>query len=179
MPVHFPSRFRFCAARPAITRQARNLATATAAVCLLLTTTASAQNSAPAGKPLDQSFPEKVATFSRTAVNKTAPVAAGATDAATAKYDAPSGEISWTAMTFATPEEAMSALDSTIAGLTKQGAKVSTGINNAEGKVRFAMLETKQGPTYCWVNKKEKTIMYMVTGRAPDLSKFIEMQTTW
>ena len=27
--------------------------------------------------------------------------------------------------------------------------------------------------------QKEKTIMYMVTGKAPDLSAFIEVQTTW
>ena len=161
-----------------INQPARSFASAVVAL-LLLSAGANAQTPAPSFKPLEQSFPAKVAAFPRTAVTKTTPSVSGATDGAEAKYNAPSGEITWTAMTFATPEEAMTALDSAIAGLTKDGAKVSTGINNAEGKVRFAMLETKQGPAYCWVNKKDKTILYIVTGKAPDLSSFIEVQTTW
>ena len=177
--MHIPSRFRLFRASSLIKNQLRNSATAAAGVSILLSATASAQSPAPAAKPLDQSFPEKVAAFPRTAVKKATPTVPGATNAAEAKYNAPSGEIDWTAMRFATPEEAMAALDSTVSTLTKDGAKVSTGINNAEGKVRFAMLETKHGPAYCWVNKKEKTIMYMVTGKAPDLSAFIEVQTTW
>ena len=156
---------------------ARALIAATAAAFLLVAAGASAQTPAAASKPLDQSFPEKVGTFARTAVKKS--TAADATDSAEAKYNAPAGEITWTAAAFASPEKAMAALDSTIASLTKAGGKVATGINNAEGKVRFAVLETPQGPTYCWVNKKEKTVMYTVTGKAPDVSKFVELQTTW
>lgn len=127
---------------------------------------------------LEQSFPEKVGTVARSSVKKMT-AASEATDSAEAKYTAPSGEIIWTATAFATPEKAQAALDSTIENFKKDGAKVATGINNAEGKVRFAVLETKAGPTYCWVNKKQKTLLYVVTGKAPDVSKFMELQITW
>ena len=139
-----------------------------------------AQAPAAASTPLDQSFPEKVGTYARASAKKSAaPSTGGATDSAEAKYTAGSGEITWTATAFATAEEAQAMLGNTIANLEKEGAKVATAIKNAEGKVRFAILETKQGPTYCWVNKKQKNLMYMVTGKAPDVSKFIELQTTW
>ena len=165
--------------RSFINKHARAFVAATAVLVAVFATTASAQTAAPASKPLDQSFPEKVGTFARTAVKKSTASAADAADSAEAKYSAPSGDITWTATAFSAPEKAQATLDSTIAGLTKAGGKVATGINNAEGKVRFAVLETPQGPTYCWVNKKEKTVMYTVTGKAPDVSKFVELQTTW
>jgi hypothetical protein len=127
---------------------------------------------------LEQGFPDKVGAFARTAVKKTTP-AGEASEAAEAKYSAPAGEITWSASSFATPEKAQAALDSMLEKLKADGAKIATNINNAEGKVRFAALETKQGPTYCWVNKKQKTLLYVATGKAPDLSKFMELQNTW
>lgn len=108
-----------------------------------------------------------------------AAVTGDASDAAEAKYTAGSGEITWTATAFGTPEKAQAMLDTTIDKLKADGAKVTTGINNAEGKVRFALLETTQGPSYCWVNKKQKNLLYVVTGKAPDVAKFMELQTTW
>ena len=157
----------------------RPLIATTAAVIVLISSTGNAQTPAAASKPLDQSFPETVGTFARNSAKKSTATAADASDSAEAKYTAPSGDITWTATSFATPEKAQAALDSAIAGLTKAGGKVANGINNAEGKVRFAAVETPQGPTYCWVNKKEKTVMYTVTGKAPDISKFVELQKTW
>ncbi len=174
-----PSRF-VASHRPSFIKQhARRCLSAATAALVLLATVASAQTPAAASKPLDQSFPEKVGAFPRSAMKKTSASAAEATDSAEAKYTAPSGEIVWTATAFPAPEKALAALESMIASLTKGGGKIASNINNAEGKVRFAVLQTAQGPTYCWVNKKEKTLLYVVTGKAPDVSKFVELQTTW
>lgn len=134
---------------------------------------------AHAQTPLDQSFPEKVGTYTRTSAAKAKPSATDAADAAEAKYTASSGDITWKAMAFATPEQAQAALASTLEKLQKEGAKVSGSINNAEGKVRYAALEAKDGPAYCWVNKKQKNVLYIATGKAPDLAKFMELQNTW
>jgi hypothetical protein len=169
-------RFPFAHHHSRIRKNGAALAAAVASLFVLFAAGVSAQ--APA-KPLEQTFPETVGTFARSAVKKATASAPDATDSAEATYTAPSGEITWTAAAFATPEKAHAALDSAITGLTKAGGKVASSINNAEGKVRFAVLETPQGPTYCWVNKKEKTVMYTVTGKAPDVSKFVELQKTW
>ena len=161
------------------------LAFAAAAVASLLTglsnaASAQATDTAAASKPLDQSFPDKVGTYARASVKKNdAGVTGAATDSAEAKYTASSGEITWTATAFGTPEQAIAMLATTLDKLKASGAKTGQAINNAEGKVRFATLETSQGPAYCWVNKKQKNILYMVTGKAPDGSKFVEAQTTW
>jgi hypothetical protein len=70
---------------------------------------------ADTSKPLDQSFPDKVGTYARSAVKKnTAGVTGDATDSAEAKYTAPSGDITWTATAFSTPEQAMAMLTSTL-----------------------------------------------------------------
>jgi len=153
------------------------VAAAAASLLIGFSSIATAQT-ADATKPLDQSFPDKVGTYARSSVKKST-ASGGASDAAEAKYTAPSGDITWTATAFATPEEAMAMLTSTLDKMKADGGKVATGINNAEGKVRFAAVEAKGGPTYCWVNKKQKNIVYVVTGKAPDLSKFVEAQTTW
>ena len=155
------------------------LAIAAASLLLAGSSIATAQT-ADTSKPLDQSFPDKVGTYARSAVKKnTAGVTGDATDSAEAKYTAPSGDITWTATAFPTPEQAMAMLTSTLEKMKADGATTGNAINNAEGKVRFAMVETKQGPTYCWVNKKQKNVVYTVTGKAPDLAKFVEAQTTW
>ena len=141
---------------------------------------AQAPDAAAANKPLDQSFPDKVGTYARSSVKKNAAGISGdATDSAEAKYTAGSGDITWTATAFGTPEQAIAMLATTLENFKKEGAKTGNAINNAEGKVRFAAVETKDGPTYCWVNKKQKNVMYVVTGKAPDISKFVEAQTTW
>lgn len=128
--------------------------------------------------PLTESFPEKVGDYARTSLEKTETLGE-ATEAMKAKYSAPSGDITWRGLSFATPEAAIATLAEMAESMTSRGGKVLSSINNTEGKVRFTVLETKAGTTYLWVNKKQKNLLYMLTGTAPDVAKFVELQKTW
>lgn len=133
-------------------------------------------DAAPAG--LEASFPEKVGDYARTKLEKTETLG-DATAAMMAKYSAPSGDITWRGLSFADPETAISTLASISDSKVERGGKVMSAMKNAEGKVRFTVLETKAGTVYLWVNKKQKDLLYMVTGKAPDVAKFMELQKTW
>ncbi|MEP6685982.1 MAG: hypothetical protein ABJB22_04325 [Verrucomicrobiota bacterium] len=131
------------------------------------------------GSFLARSFPEKIGDFARVSVKKDdAAIRGDVTDAAIAKYAAGASEIEWRGMAFFTSEEAFAALERTMNSYNAEGVKFHS-VKNVEGKVRYAVIETKEKIVCCWVNKQRKNLFFIATGQLPEIESFMRAQWTW
>jgi hypothetical protein len=139
-------------------------------------------NAAPADDPknfIAHIFPEKVGPFTRVSVNRNeAAIQGEILDEASAKYASDAGAIEWTGTQFANSEHAFAALEKVMASHQREDIGISS-VKNAEGRVRYAVIEMPEGMICCWVNKERKDLFFVVTGKLPEIETFMRAQMTW
>jgi len=126
-----------------------------------------------------RSFPEKVGPFARVEVTTNdAAIQGDVMGTATAKYVSGATTIEWTGTQFAAPDQAFAALETMIKSHEGEGVGISS-VKNVEGKIRYAVIETPEGITCCWVNKQRQNFFFVATGKQPEIETFMRLQNTW